>query len=190
MKKAEVIKHLARLPGFKKVGMFYIGLCNNDIISGYCLDAPPQNIYIWRFILPTFDNIEFFHLTLGKRVLSVTHSRFWDGDDSIDIGQLILKDWSEFSKIKDRAGLLSYIDTEQLNSAYALWVRYITYIMNREFDRAEEIHNIPEINRMLLDFQFVSKNYTLLSKEKAESGWEGCVKLLDIWLKKMREKFC
>jgi len=189
MKKTTVARKLAGLPGFRKSGTYYIGVCNDDVIAGYCLDAPPTSIYVWRFVIPSYDNIDFLHMALGKRVLTLPHTQNGSGDD-IDITGFLLRDWVEFSRIRDRIDLISYIDHEALEGTYALWVRYITYIKNRDFIKAEYLLEVEGADEKFLDMPAVRNNFVALSKEREVGDWEGCFALLGAWGHRTKATYC
>ncbi len=70
MNKKAAAKVLSSLPGFRKLGSFYIGTCNQEVISGYALDAPPGGVYISRFVLPAYDHIDFLHCKHAGKCVS------------------------------------------------------------------------------------------------------------------------
>jgi hypothetical protein len=191
MKKAAVLKEVSRLPGFRKIGNFYIGTCNDDILSGYCVDAPPTNVYIWKFVLPAYDGVEFLHLSLGKRILDIKPSKNEnDNKASIELSQFLLNDWVELSLVKKRKDLNSYIAANNLDSGYALWVQYLTYIRDREFDRAEQLEHILSTDKRFPGSTMVADNFCSLSQVKRDHGWEGCFSLLNTWLHRTKTAYC
>src|SRR5215471_3046251 len=98
MNKTDAAKMLANLPGFKKRGQFYIGTCNGSVISGYALDAPVGSVYIWRFVLPSYDDVEFLHLSLGRRIIASTAIGHED-TNPIRVSETLRRDWSALSEI-------------------------------------------------------------------------------------------
>ena len=58
------------------VGNFLIASYSEDVVSGLAIDAAPASTYLWTFVLPTYDNLPFLHMTLGERVAT-----FGSGDD-------------------------------------------------------------------------------------------------------------
>jgi hypothetical protein len=190
MKRSEISKQLSRLHGFQKAGAFYIGLCNDDVISGYCLDASPNNIYLWKFILPCYDNLDFLHLSLGERIFSVTRSGLLSDGDDVDVKQFLNEDWAEFSKIKDRGDILNYLEMKRITGIYAVWVRYLTFICNEDFGKAEEFSGIGEIDKKFKEFPIISGNYSALRNFLISGNYKECSDLLGLWRKKMKAKFC
>ncbi|MFT4046602.1 MAG: hypothetical protein QM661_07875 [Solimonas sp.] len=188
MKKSAVDRKLARLPGFKKKDGFYFGTCNDDVMAGYCIDAPPSCIYICRFVIPTYDDIDFMHMSLGGRILNLPRND--SNNESIDIAGFLRQDWSEFSKLSDRKHLIAYLDREGFQGVYALWTRYITHIRNRDFKSAEQLENAEGVREKFLGMPAVAKNLASLSQAKAKDGWEGCYIQLGAWLNKTKETYC
>ena len=186
MKKNAVDKTLKNVVGPKKSGSFYLGVCNDSVISGYCIDAPPSAIYICRFILPSYDNIEFLHLSLGKRLLTVPQT---GSEESFDLSDFLRRDWSEFSRINDSESLLRYIDAEQLDGTYSLWARYLTLVRRNDFSAAEELLGAGAA-KSFSELRAISQNFAELSDAKNRSGWDGCSALLSRWLQKTKATYC
>ena len=155
MKKNAVARILSNLAGFKKSGSFYIGTCNDSVIAGYALDAPPSAIYIVKFALPSYDHIEFLHFGLGRRILTLPKGNSAAGD--IGVSDFLKRDWSAFSKVNDCESLIKYIDVEKLEGTYALWARYLTHIRCKEFDAAEHLHGDAAVAKKFSELQAISK---------------------------------
>src|SRR4051812_44462414 len=98
------------LPGFKRIGSFYVGMCNSEVVSGYALDAPPSATSVWRFVLPAFDKIEFLHMSLGKRIAVYVSDDVSDISDEKNLDHLLKNDWEEFSDVRDARSLLIYVE--------------------------------------------------------------------------------
>ncbi len=187
MKKSAIAKILSGL-GFKKSAGYYLGTCNDDVIAGYALDAPPSAIYIWQLVLPAYDNIEFLHMTLGKRILTLPKD-----DDSIapaDVEEALRRDWAIFSKVTDCKSLIAYIGAEGKIGTYALWTRYLTHIRCGEFDAAQHLQNDVQVVREFSEAQSISAKFADLSAERSRGGWEACSALLDEWQRKTRATYC
>jgi hypothetical protein len=187
MKKNAVAKALADMPGFIKRGSFYVGTCNDSVIAGYSLDAPPSAVYVWRFLIPAYDNVEFLHMSLGKRILTLPQS---SEEGIVELSESVQRDWSDFSKVTDCGSLIKYLDVEQLASPYALWVRYLTHIQCKEFDAAERLNADASVAKKLSELQAISKSLAELSEVRSSGGWESCSALLDEWRRKTKAAFC
>ena len=109
MKKAAAERVLAKLPGFRKAGAFYIGICNPDVIAGYALDAPPGSVCVWRFVLPAFDRVEFLHLSLARRVAEYFADQEVAAAPGADLQSVLQDDWAQVSLIRDAASLATYL---------------------------------------------------------------------------------
>jgi hypothetical protein len=188
MNKNVVSKTLAKMPGFKKSGSFYIGTCNDNVIAGYGLDAPPSAVYIWKFALPSYDDVEFLHFGLGKRILTLPQGNDTAGD--IDLSDFLQRDWSAFFKVNDCESLIRYIDVEKLGGTYALWARYLTDIRCKDFDAAERLQGDAGVAKKFSELQAISKQFADLSEVRNRRGWEGCSALLDEWQRKTRAAYC
>jgi len=187
MNKGAVANVLARVGALKRNGSFYIGTCNDAVIAGYALDAPPSAIYIWKFVLPTYDDIEFLHLSLGRRIMTLTQT---DGTNPEELDGFIRRDWRQFSEVSNVENLVDYIETEGFEGTYADWVRYLTHIKQQEFDLAERLHGNAQATKRFSELQTISKQFHALLRAKELEGWEGCASLLDEWVKKTKATFC
>jgi hypothetical protein len=187
VKKAAIKKILGDMPGFRRHGSFFIGNCNDSVLSGYCLDSPAECLYIWRFILPSYDNIEFLHLALGKRILSISKGTPSVG---VDVADFLQRDWVEFCKVKDTASFVSYLDEENFEGAYIGWAKYLTYIWRKEFSRAERILSESDTLADFSKLKVIATNFAILSRKFQEQGWSGCEALLDDWVLKTKSTYC
>lgn len=187
MKKEAIARVLTDKLGFKKKGAFYIGTCNDWVIAGYGLDAAPSATYITKFAVPAYDNIEFMHFGLGKRILTLPSSGA--AKEGVDLVDFLRRDWSDFSKIEDCESLIRFIDAEKLVGVYALWARYLTYIQCKNFDAAERLCD-ASVAMSFAQLQAISKHFAALSEAKSQGGWEGCLLLLDGWRQKTKAAYC
>ena len=188
MKKSAVARILANLASFKKNGSYYVGTCNENVITGYGLDAPPSAIYITRFALPCYDDIEFLHFGLGERILTLPM-----GDDAVsesELAEFLRRDWSLFSAVNDCKSLIEYIDLEGFVGTYALWVRYLTHIRCGEFEAASRFVEGTEVARKFSEAQTIPTLFAQLSEAKSRGGWEACQALLDEWQRKTKATYC
>jgi hypothetical protein len=185
--KKSVAKVLSSLPGFKNAGGFYFGICNREVISGYVLDAPPGGLYIWRFILPIYDRIDFLHMALGKRIAQFSPNE--TASSPTDVALLLKHDWEGFSNVRDCQSLLAYLDREQLEGDYSQWARYLTHIRCGELGAADRMENrwqssgFPRV-------QLVVQSMQMVLDAKGRSGWNGVQELLTEWSERTVEKFC
>ena len=189
MKKDAIAKMLTSKLGLKKRGAFYLGTCNDSVIAGYGLDAAPSATYITRFAVPSYDDVEFLHFGLGKRVLTLPNN----GDaarKNVYPLDFLQRDWSDFSKVADCESLIKYIDFEKLEGTYALWARYLTHIQCGRFGAAERLHNDPSVAKKFSELRAISKHFADLSEAKSRGDWEGCFALLDRWRRKTKAAYC
>jgi hypothetical protein len=180
--KKSVVEVLSTLPGFRNVGGFHIGLCNPQVISGYAVDAPPGGIYVWRFILPVYDRVEFLHMSLGKRIARFSGSQ--TNSSLTDLELLLANDWQGFSSVRDCQSLLSYLDRERVEGEYGEWTRYLTYV---------RVGDLNSATRLQLQWQSSSApppNLQMVQEAKARSGWNGVQELLTEWSEHTLTKFC
>lgn len=188
MNKKVVAQVLSSLPGFRQLGSFYIGMCNQEVISGYALDAPPGGVYISRFILPTYDRIDFLHMSLGGRIAQLSRNRAASDSNNLDL--LLKNDWQEFSNVRDCRSLMAYLDREQIVGDYCQWTRYLTYVRVDDIESAHrlELHwqSSPEHPRL----QLVTQNMKVVLDVKERSGWTGVQELLTRWSEYTVTKFC
>jgi hypothetical protein len=186
--KKAAAKVLSSLPGFRKLGSFYIGTCNQEVISGYALDAPPGGVYISRFILPAYDRIDFLHMGLGKRIAQFL--RHGAASDSTDLDLLLKNDWQDFSSAYDCRSLMAYLDREKVVGDYCQWTRYLTYARVGDLESAGRLElqwqSSPGSSRVRL----VAQNMQVVLEAKGRSGWNGVQELLAEWSERTVAKFC
>jgi hypothetical protein len=174
--------------GLRRTGHYYIGTFNQDVITGYCLDKPPLNAYVWRFALPAYDSIDFLHLALGERILHFTKGGNVP-DETSDPAALLQRDWARFSQVQDCSSLIGYIDRLGFGGPYTPWTRLITHVRCREFDAAERISTDAEIMEDIASLRAIERGFAELTETRRQQGWEGCASLLDKWQQQTREKF-
>ncbi len=188
MNERAVAKVLSSLPGFRKLGSFYIGTCNQEVISGYALDAPPGGVYISRFILPAYDRIDFLHLSLGERIAQFPRNKA--ASDSTDLGLLLKKDWQDFSNARDCRSLMAYLDREQIVGDYCQWTRYLTYTRVGDLESASRLELQWQSSSGSPRLQLVAQNMKAVLEVKGRSGWPGVHELLTKWSEHTATKFC
>lgn len=64
------MKREAKRSGLRVVGNFLIAFHARDVISGFTLDPAPSSTYIWTFVIPTYDDLPYLHMSLGQRIAS------------------------------------------------------------------------------------------------------------------------
>jgi hypothetical protein len=186
--KEAAAKVLSSLPGFRKLGSFYIGTCNQEVISGYALDAPPGGVYISRFVLPAYDRIDFLHLSLGERIAQFPRS--CDASDFTNLERLLNNDWQEFSNARDCQSLMAYLDREGIVGDYCQWVRYLTHARVGDFESAGRLEQHWQSSQGPPRLQLVVQNMKLVLEAKGRSGWSGVQELLVTWSEQNVRKFC
>jgi hypothetical protein len=180
-------KVLANLPGFKKFGAFCIGTCNQDVISGYALDAPPGGVYVARFILPAYDRIDFLHMSLGGRIGHFSHEDIASG--SADLALLLKTDWQDFSNVHDCRSLMAYLDRERIVGEYCQWARYLTHARIGDFEAAARVE-LEWKSSGPLRLQLITENVAAVFEAKRHSGWDGVQALLNNWSECAVTTFC
>jgi len=186
--KRAILKIFSSIRAFRSFGPFYIGICNEEVVSGYVLDAPPDGVSIWRFILPAYDRIEFLHMGLGKRI-----AEFFDADRapvSSELELMLKNDWETFSKAQDARSLVHYLDSEKVDGDYCEWAKFLTCVRLGELEIAStyetQWRHSPHFPRV----QLIEHNLKLVHEAKERTGWNGVQELLSDWSKQTVEKFC
>lgn len=178
-------KVLSRMPGFRARGSFYIGTCNRDVVAGYALDAPPGGVDVLRFVLPSFDKIEFLHLALAR---SVGSSPIHAQRSPAEFAELVASDWREFSGMRDCQSLLAYLDEQQLTGHYAQWTRFLSFAKIGDFSSAEMLEAQLRSSVSQLS-QAVSRNLSMVLDAKQRAGWMGVQSLLADWSENSLARF-
>ena len=138
MKRFEVdkIRRDARSMGMHIKGDFLIASRTADVVSGIAVDAAPSSIYLWIFVLPTYDDHSFLHMSLGHRVATCKGA-----------GDCLSEAYGAYSQkldgVASAKNLLAYIDSERIVSEYGMWVKYISYI--RTGDALAASHMLEEL---------------------------------------------
>jgi len=188
LNKKAVAKVLSRLPGFRKLGSFYIGTCNQEVISGYALDAPPGGVYVSSFILPAYDKIDFLHMSLGERIAQYPGNG--PASDSADLDFLLKNDWQDFSSARDCRSLMAYLDRERVVGDYCQWVKYLTYVRMGDLEFADRLESQWQSSHGPPRLQLVAQNMHAVLEVKRRSGWRGVQELLTKWSEHTVTKFC
>jgi hypothetical protein len=176
------------VPGFRKIGSYYIGRCNSDIISGYCLEVTINVAYVWRFILPAYDKLESLHLALGDR-FSRVQLKSADPEPRQAVTREMLSDWESLSRMMDRRALLADIDERGVSGIYPIWVRFLTQIRDRNYIDAESTLRGLDEARQFSKLPVIAENYKRLTEVRRLAGWEGCSEMLTRWSKETNDLY-
>lgn len=163
------LKRSARREGFHVIGDFLIGSHSNDVVSGLVLDSPPSSIYIWTFLLPTFDCLLFLHMSLGERIAAC------DIDDRC-LEKSITMYRGSISNIKSAEDLMIHLESN--NSPYAVWAKYLCLIRMRDFVRAESYRQVVSES---VRSKAVSDRLKSITDTQRSGGWEAAFSLLADW---------
>lgn len=165
-----LVKAAAKGMGFNAKGNFLVGLQNSDIISGFAIDGAPSSTYIWTFILPAFDDIEFMSMSLGERVINLNSMMS-------PINEGLEQAWSSISSITNASQLVSYINSSGIVGEYAEWTRFICFIRLGEFRIAEEmLSSIGLLKSMSIPIKLREIEFS-----RSYGGWAAAQDLLGEW---------
>lgn len=163
------VKRGASKLGMQVNGGFLVALHTADVVSGLAIDAAPSSLYLWTFILPTYDDHSFLHMSLGKRVANC------------DLGEGCLAEAydaykREIGEVRSAEDMIRYIDGEGIGGAYARWVKYISTV------RA----NLAEPSAFMLE-DFSSSSVAIRQRAErinvplSSGDMAGARRLLDEW---------
>jgi len=164
------VKNAAKKLGLFPSGNFLIGTRNKDIMSGLAIDATPSSIYIWTFVLPSFDDVTFMHMSLGERVVDL-------GLSDYPLDHSLENAWNYISFIKDTRQIIDYLEKENIVGEYAVWVRFICMIRLARFDEAE--HMLGAVEK--LQSISIPRKIEELRGVLSHSGWPATQNLLVEW---------
>lgn len=164
------IKRVAKRIGLDVRGNFLFGCQTEDVISGLAIDSAPASTYIWTFVLPCFDRLEFLHMTLGDRVVDL--SRF---DGPVELA--LQKALATLPRLSTASDLLTYLESRNYKNDYALWVKFLCYVRTGQFEDAEKL------SRLFAEAASDSTRtkFAELEGARLESGWEGAQAVLSEW---------
>lgn len=131
----KILKTEMRRRSTRVNGHFYVFKCTRDVISGFVLDSPPSSLYIWTFVLPTFDSHDFLHMSLGTRILSLSRS-------DVNVGRVmdvVDTTWSKLSKLQTATDLLEMLEPFHDDSTYHNWVYFLTLCRVGNLQKAKSI---------------------------------------------------
>ncbi|EVT73961.1 MAG: hypothetical protein ACN6PQ_15345 [Stenotrophomonas indicatrix] len=124
------LKKDAKKSGMRVVGNFLIASYTRDVISGFAIDPAPSAIYLWTFVLPTYDDLPFLHMSLGQRVaVAKGDERFFCGMHTEYVENL--------ERVRTAADLLIYVDGLDFRNDYSEWIKYISAIRLGDFLAAD-----------------------------------------------------
>lgn len=136
MKAAKKRKDMAKY--FKTAGMLNLGKGvwlahrSRDVVSGLVIDGPWSKVIINSFILPPYDRLEFVNLSLGEKITECD----LNADSRENSEYSIDRFKKNYADIKSSRDFINYIDDNSISGFYPIWVRYITYCRELEFDAA------------------------------------------------------
>jgi hypothetical protein len=164
------IQSTAKKIGFGALGNFLIGARTRDIVSGVAIDATPSSTYMWTFLLPAFDDLEFLHMSLGRRMFSLD-------TEGQPLEQQLIQAWASIAPITDAKGLLSYVVAEGMGGEYAEWVRFICLVRLGNFKRAESL--LPRVAQ--LQSADIPRKLEELDAARSIGGWSAVRAVLNDW---------
>jgi len=165
------MKRQAKSSGLRAVGNFLIAFHTRDVISGFTLDPAPSSTYIWTFVVPTYDDLSFLHMSLGQRIASAEEDKdFFCG---------VYKAHAEkLEAVKTAADLLIYVDGLDFTSDYSEWIKYISAIRLGDFVAAdatlERLLNLPKSD-------LVQRKLDAILSSLRNGGESGAQDLLESW---------
>lgn len=165
------MKRQAKSSGLRAVGNFLIAFHTRDVISGFTLDPAPSSTYIWTFLVPTYDDLSFLHMSLGQRIASAEVDRdFFCGMHQTHAKKL--------EAVKTAADLLIYVDGLDFTSEYSEWIKYISAIRLGDFVAADatlkRLLNLPMSNA-------VQRRLDAVLSVLKSGGGSGAQHLLESW---------
>lgn len=134
------MKRQARSSGLRVVGNFLIAFHTRDVISGFTLDPAPSSTYIWTFVVPTYDDLSFLHMSLGQRIASAeVDGDFFCGMHKTHANRLEM--------VRTAEDLLIHVDGLDFTSDYSEWIKYLSAIRLGDFVAADatlkRLMNLP-----------------------------------------------
>ncbi|MGS7839864.1 hypothetical protein ACVMVB_20125 [Stenotrophomonas maltophilia] len=165
------MKKDAKKSGMRVVGNFLIASYTRDVISGFAIDPAPSAIYLWTFVLPTYDDLSFLHMSLGQRVaVAKGDERFFCGMHTEYVENL--------ERVRAAADLLLYVDSLDFTSDYSEWVKYISAIRLGDFVAADA--TLKTLLKLPMSNAIKSRLDAILSVLK-NGGESGAQHLLETW---------
>lgn len=152
-------------------GDFLIVIQNDEITSGIAIDAAPAATYLWTFIVPTYDDLPFLHMSLGKRI-EASHC---DNDNLVDAYEEYR---SKVGWVQSTGDLLEYLDQEAFPGEYAVWVHFIANAYLTNFSAADNLLNKLSVMRTSRSLQV---KINRVRDELQAGGWPAIEHVLAEW---------
>lgn len=166
------IKSAARKANLTVIGDFIICFWNEHVVSGIAVDGTPTATYLWLFLLPMYDDLTFFHMTLGERVVKCEEAQECF-QQAHEIYEKSIKD------IKTPTDIVEYLDRRGIEGNYSKFVRYLSYIREGNHHAAEEYYReVPE----LATWRVCRDRMQTIMTIKSNEGWLGVERKLDEWV--------
>lgn len=119
--------------GFKRIAQrTFLGLRNEEIVSGVMLDGTRTFLFFNTFLLPAYDNIEFINWDLGSTVVDASG----EGEITEEVEAAIKSYRDGIWLVRDSKALTRYIESENIRGAYAQWARFISYVKQQDLAKA------------------------------------------------------
>ncbi|WP_141137972.1 hypothetical protein [Stenotrophomonas sp. CC120222-04] len=165
------MKREAKRSGLRVVGNFLIAFHTRDVISGFTLDPAPSSTYIWTFVIPTYDDLPYLHMSLGQRIASAELDKaFFCGMHEAYAKKL--------ETVRTAADLLLYVDSLDFTSDYSEWVKYISAIRLGDFVAADA--TLKTLLKLPMSNAIQSRLDAIRSVLK-NGGESGAQHLLETW---------
>lgn len=133
-KKRRQISSFLKKKGFIPLGKGgWLGFRNDEIVSGFVVEGSPMDTYISTFILPSYDKHTFITWGLGDRVVRCS----LDADTNVECEKAIDDYAADIFQVRSSLSILNYLDSHDVMGHYPIWVRYISYLKNKDFICAE-----------------------------------------------------
>lgn len=169
------INKIIKQRGFLPLGKgAWLGVRNDDIVSGLLIEGSPSDIYISSFVLPVFDELTFVSWGLGRRIV---HSSMSENVES-ECDTAIKSYWQDIRPITTANELLEYLDIYRIDGFYSLWVRYLCYLRVGKIQQACTYLN--EENKSTLHASKIDK-FNELNKYASTQDLDRISKVFDRW---------
>lgn len=172
-----IIKRDARGFGFCVRGNFITVVNTDDVVSGFAIDASPTHIYMWTFILPAFDKLDFLHMSLGDRILDFN-------EESVNF-ETLLSQHPELFSIQDADQLLLYLDRRNPPGDYATWTRLLCLVRLGRFEEVNEILPLAKEAAVSNDMKLRYEELVFTFKVKGGSAAQDLLKNWSLTTKKL-----
>jgi len=131
--KRRAIARVLEKNGFLHLGKGgWLGFRGRDAVSGLSIEGSPSDTYISSFILPTFDELHFVGLSLGRRLVHCSH----DSSAERECESAVAAYRSELLPIRSAADIVKYLDDSKKDGFYSIWTRYLCFLRNGHLEKA------------------------------------------------------